>query len=713
MKNSTIVILLSIYFSLFSTKSNSQSIPIKPTEVTTATSFKVFGPLKDLPNAPESKNVKSKNTKSLNPRIAEVKTPYRSNKIPKEVDNSLQSIMGTKAAGKIKEDWDALEANQTIIVTDCIGAAGPNHYLQAINMKFTVYDKEGTQLTTAKDLTSVFKGLDGSGENDGDPVILYDEQANRYILAAFSGHIDPTPPYDEENYILMAVSQTGDPTGSWNAYSFPMNGFPDYFKIGVRRDGYYISSYAYYHPDGQDDIYVVERDVMLAGGANPKIVKFDNEWHPVPTDLETMYHCIMPLDTDGDFEPIGTPGMYITIHDDAWGGSSDQLWLYELDTDWDTPSNSTFNRTQQITVDPFDTHFGFSDKSLTQKGTSQKLGAGGSKLMYRAQYRNFGTEEVILCYHTVDVDDTDHAGLRWYELVKTTGDWSVRQSGTYAPDANHRFMGSISMNGDKEIAIGYAITGNDLYPGIRFTGQSASEREKASGIFDIAETEILAGTYSNTTNSRWADYSSMCVDPTDDHTFWYANEYVKNSIGLKGTYIASFEFNEQALSAGFFADNTTPVLNTSVLLSDASSGNITSWKWTFSPSTIAYVNGTDETSQNPQVQFSQKTAYTVTLDVSDGTNTDQAIKIDYINPIPVGINSISNKGELMVYSNRNKVYCKTPENYTGKITIYNTSGKIVYEDEVSSEPITLKEKGIYVARLFSKGKYFSGKLVIN
>ena len=144
--------------------------------------------------------------------------------------------------------------------------------------------------------------------------------------------------------------------------------------------------------------------------------------------------------------------------------------------------------------------------------------------MYRVQYRNFGNTKRIVCNHTVDVDGTDHAGIRWYELEQNGTNWEIRQQGTYAPDQHSRWMGSIAMNGNKDIALGYSVSSSTVYPGIRYTGQSAAENMNASGILDIEEGIILEGTISQTGANRWGDYSNMSVDPEDDDNFWYTTQ---------------------------------------------------------------------------------------------------------------------------------------------------------------------------------------------
>lgn len=609
-----LISLLSLVALFFIPQTNAQEIQ-KPQMIATAIAHKVIGPVADFPAlSPEELDAQAVEEAKVK-RNQELKIrnyPFLAETRLDGPDPLWQKEMGsTRAPSGILQSWSGQSSFSN--PPDDNGSAGPNHYMQTINVKYTIYDKTGTLLEGPTNLNTFFSGLPGGSSNDGDPIILYDEQASRWMMAEFSGIWGP-------DYMLIAVSQTDDPTGLWDAWSFPMNGFPDYMKFGVWRDGYYMGT----NTSFGDDIYVFERDEMLAGGSSPQMVQFNN-----PNRPNSGFHCVLPVDNDGTFAPAGTPGMFMTINDNAWGGSSqDQIWIFELDVDWTTPSNSTFARTQQIDVAPFDSYFGPTWENITQPGTGQKLDAINQVLMHRVQYRNFGTSQNIVCNHTVDVDGTDHAGIRWYELEHNGTDWSVRQSGTYAPDGDSRWMASIAMNENREIALGYSVSSATTYPGIRYAGQSSAENATASGILDIAEETIHAGTSSQTSSERWGDYSNMAVDPVDDNIFWFTTQYNINS-SQKGTKIASFEFASAPL-ADFEADNLFPSLTDTVDFTDLSTGSPTSWAWSFTPNTITYLNGTGASSQNPDVRFDAAGSYTVELTATNANGPGTETKIDYI-----------------------------------------------------------------------------------
>ena len=523
------ILCVSLIITLFTVSINAQSQPVNPDIVIEASYFDVYGPIRELPILTEEEFQEMENEAYMerNESLRIRYYPYENIALPYGPDPVWQKEMGAiETVRELELNFDG--QTSPYYPPDANGDAGLDYYFQVINTTYSIYDKSGNQIIAPTAFNTLFAGVPGSSYNNGDPIILYDEQADRWFAAEFS----ISGPND---YMLMAISETGDPTGLWYRWSFDVADLPDYPKFGIWRDGYYMTT----NNSSAADVYVFEREAMIAGSSTPIGIGFDNPWRPTTID---GFHCIQPIDNDGTFAPIGSPGLFITINDDAIGGGSDQLWMYELDVDWATPSNSTFSRTQQINVSAFDSNFGSTWNNISQPGTSQRLDAIPMVLMYRAQYRNFGSSENIVCCHTVDVDGTNHAGVRWYELVKTSSAWSVRQQGTYAPDANSRWMASIAINDYHEICIGYSISSPSVYPGIRYCGQSFDENALASGTMDIAEVTLLTGSYSQTLYNRWGDYSLMVVDPSDDRSFWFTTEYIGTS-GSRKTHISKFVFD--------------------------------------------------------------------------------------------------------------------------------------------------------------------------
>jgi len=492
-----------------------------------------------------------------NPKLKERSYPFVDIALPKGNDPVWQTYRGQlKSSFQILTSFEG--QSTTSDPPDCNGAAGLNHYMQTVNSSYGIYNKATGALIETGALSNFFPvELPGGGENDGDPIVIYDEIEQRWLLSQFK----TTGVY----YMLIAISRTNDPSGQWDAYSFEMNEYPDYLKFGIWHDGYYLAT----NTTSGSDVYVFEKEAMMAGSDQPKYIGFSNPNRPTTID---GFHCIMPLDNDYAESPPTSPGLFITINDDAIAGGADQLWLYECSVNWAIPANSTFARVQQINVAPFDSNFGTGLDNISQPNGT-KIDAIPQVLMFRAQYINFGTYQTIMVCHTVDVNNTDRAGIRWYELQKTTINWSVRQQSTYSPDTHSRWMGSISMNKNGEIALGYSISSSSLPPGIRVAGQSADANASANNLLDVAEKTIVNGTISQSSSDRWGDYSQMSIDPTNNTDFWFTSQYMLSGSN-KGSRIARFIFATPCTPPSIEASNfSSPVINNNDMTINWSRGN--------------------------------------------------------------------------------------------------------------------------------------------
>ncbi len=492
-----------------------------------------------------------------NPKLKERSYPFVDIALPKGNDPVWQTFRGQlKSGSQIITSFEG--QSTTSDPSDCNGSVGPNHYMQTVNSTYGIYNKVTGALIESGALSNFFPvELPGGGDNDGDPIVIYDEIEQRWLISQFK----TTGIY----YMLIAISKTNDPTGQWDSYSFEMNGYPDYLKFGIWQDGYYLAT----NTSSGSDVYVFEKAAMMAGSEIPKYIGFTNPNRPTTID---GFHCIMPLDNDYALAPPGSPGLFITINDDAVGAGTDQLWLYECKADWTTIANSTFNRVQQINVAPFDSNFGTGLDNISQPN-GKKIDAIPQVLMFRAQYINFGTYQTIMACHTVDVNNTDRAGIRWYELQKTTGDWFVRQQSTYSPDSHSRWMGSISMNKNGEIALGYSISSTNLPPGIRVAGQSATANASTNNLLDVPEKTIVNGTISQSSSDRWGDYSQMSVDPSNNADFWFTSQYMLSNSN-KGSKITQFIFTTLCTPPSIEASNfSSPVINNTDMIINWTRGN--------------------------------------------------------------------------------------------------------------------------------------------
>lgn len=408
---------------------------------------------------------------------------------------------------------------------DTNGDVGPHHYIQIVNSKFAIYNKAGALLAGPFNINTLWAGFGGNCEtdNDGDPIVLYDHLADRWLISQFVAFTNQ----------CIAISKTPDPVaGGWWLYDFPTGGVSnDYPKFGVWPDAYYMGSQRGYGGAFSADAWAFNRTRMLAG---------------LPATFQRFNQSgqfLLPSDLDGwTPPPASAPNVFGRLVDGAEFGGADRLELYAFHVDWANPALSTFTALPALPVAAFDRNFCGTYNLLVactpQPGTAQKLETLSAWLMYRLQYRNRGSHETLVVNHTVDVGG-DHAGIRWYELRKGAGAWSIFQQGTYAPDAHHRWMGSLAMDHSGNMALGYSISSGVVQPSIRYTGRLATD---PLGTTPQGETVIIAGAAPQTHSFRWGDYSSMSVDPTDDCTFWYTQEYVTNSAARWRTRIASFKF---------------------------------------------------------------------------------------------------------------------------------------------------------------------------
>ena len=561
--------------------------------------------------------------KKLNMSLETKQSTNSSNKLEKDPvwQKQAPSSRGTNAP---MQNFGGITSN--MVPSDCNGSVSAGYYVQAVNSLYSVYSKTGTLLVGPLAINSLFSGLPGSGYNDGDPIVLFDDQADRWVITEMS--VNGT-----NDYLLVAISQTNDPTGSWYAYSFDVDDMPDYPKFGIWRDGYYIGTNKKSTViTDQEDIFVIERDKMLLG-QTAQIVGFINPDRP-----SNDFQLASPVDNDGSFASSDKPGLFVTINDNNWNSIKDQIWIYELEVDWTNPTNSTFQRSQALDVASF---IPASNPGIEQIYTNQTLDGIGDVVMHRPVYRNYGNYETMVLCHNVSVGTTynggDHVGVRWYELTRIDGSWEIRQQGTYAPDDKSRWMGSVTINENHRIAVGYSVSNASMFPGIRYAAQSPTAYATANGQLDIAEEVLYNGLSSQDNDNRWGDYSNISVDPSNDSVFWYTNQYIGSGGGINGrkTRIASFKFGSFSLTADFVANNTTPVVNvTSVDFYDKSYGAPDSWQWSFSPNNVTYTGSTSSTSQNPKVIFTAAGTYSVTLTVGKSGSNDSEIKTGYIEVSP-------------------------------------------------------------------------------
>lgn len=508
--------------------SNTDNVVLHPVEL--QMQFLGISPnLRDLPEVDQSVaqipiTIKEDRDRPMN--------AHNPNALPQGTDPALQHSYPPPALNKaLSYNWDGL-GYSSVNPPDPTADVGPNHVVQMINgssgARVRVYDKTGAAITGVTTMAS----LCGTTSGDGDPIVMYDERADRWFLSEFKS---------SGNQLLMAVSTTSDPTGSYYTYAVTSpGGFPDYPKYSIWEDAYVCTANV-----SSSDIFVFNRTNMLTGGAASA------QFFTQPNFGTIAFQAGTPVSLNGTvLPPSGSSAMVMRIRDDAWSGSSsDALEIWNIDIDWVTPSNSSMYQDQVLPVSPYDSDMcGYTTfNCIPQPGTSQTIDPLREVLMNRIHYRNFGSHESIVCCHVTDVDGTDHAGVRWYELRRTSvaGGWSIYQEGTYAPDSDNRFMGSICISASGNIGLMYNVSSSSTYPCIRYTGRKECD---PLNTMTEPETEIVAGGGSQGTGTggRYGDYNQVGLDPSDGETFYGTAMY--NPSSTWSTRIAAFSIDQCILA---------------------------------------------------------------------------------------------------------------------------------------------------------------------
>jgi hypothetical protein len=406
-------------------------------------------------------------------------------------------------------------------------AAGPNHIIQMTNHSsgsaFRIWNKTGTPLTGSIILSSV-TGITGGG----DPVVVYDQLADRWLISEFGWSCGiPTSSYI--NTLIIAVSTTGDPTGTWKIYSYCSNVFAsgyfvDYPKYGVWNNAYYATSNDF-NTSGTaylgSSIYAFDRTAMLAGAPTATMIRTQF------TGAGNRYYSMAPVCLEGP-NVSNQSGLFALLQDNTWvGAPADSLILFEFTPNFAVPSNSVVGPFQSMVTLPYNTNV----PALNQLGSTQTFQSLSQRLMHKVIYRNFGAYESIVCNTTDNVGGT--ASVHWWELRRPgSGNWSIYQEGIWNNPGFHRFMGAIAINAQGTIGLLYNTTGSTIFPSLKFTGRNACD---PLGQMTLAEQTVIDGTTFNG-NNRYGDYNTLTVDPSNG-TFWGTGQYNATGYGTFGNWV--------------------------------------------------------------------------------------------------------------------------------------------------------------------------------
>ncbi len=440
-------------------------------------------------------------------------------------DPVLQKIIGPPFAGIIGEQFDGLDEKYSgWVVPDTNGAAGATQYAEFLNEIFAVYDKTTGNMLLGEKAKLLWQGFGGLCEtnNNGDPIVEYDKAAGRWV---FTQHA--IAPFGQPMLQCVAVSETSDATGSFYRYAFPLPAkeFPDYPKISVWPDAYYLTMDEF----DQNNLTKMIGPYVCALDRNSMLQGFTATSQCF--QLGASYLSLLPSDWDGATPPPqGSPNYYLCL-----GTNALNMWQFHVD--FANPANTTLKGPTSIPVAAFTMACGNGKQCIPQEGVTETLDSLGDRMMYRLAYRNFGDHESLVANHAVN--SAGLVGIRWYEIRSPGQNPTVYQQQTSAGGDAYRWMASIAMDQKGDMALGYSTSSKNSHPSIRISGRLVTDPLNQMEAEDI----ILKGAGSETNSYRWGDYTSMLIDPVDDCTFWYTAQYLpRNGTYNWNTHVVSFAF---------------------------------------------------------------------------------------------------------------------------------------------------------------------------
>ncbi len=688
---------LSIIVTFFLTGALFSQQTIRPSKVVKAYKHDTTIPLRDMQMIPPVEGAFWLENDGVVPNETDIK---KNTEGAPDVDPIAQLMNGNVPTVPLAANFDGVGNLFGGAPPDTDGDIGLDNYVQMINLSFAIYDKEGNLQYGPAANSTIWDGFIGpwTGTNSGDPVVLYDELADRWVFSQFAIVSGP-------DWELVAVSETSDPLGPYHRYAFQFTDLPDYPKLGVWPDGYYLSVNQFGATFNGAAACVLDRAAML-NGDDAEMIFFD---------MGPSVASLLPADNDGIPAPAGSPGYFLELR------STSGLNLYTVNIDWNNTANSTISGPEVLSTSSYN----LSLNQIPQKGTSQKLDDLSDRLMFRLQYRNFGTHESMVVCHSVNVG-SGRAGVRWYEMRSTgEGTWGVYQEGTYAPDdGENRWMGSIAMDAAGNIALGYSVASANTYASIRYTGRFNGD---PLGEMTMDEGEIMAGSGSQTGSDSWGrgrygDYSAMTVDPVTS-AFWYTTEYIPST----GTWpwttrIASFfmeidEINPDPITDLAVADGGTTsnriVLTWTATGDDGSTGTAYAYDLRMSSAPITNDAEFDAATQLSGLPTPQPPGTTETFNVENlETNTTYyfAIKAkddqanysplsNYIEASTLGSPEISITPASLDYE------VEVGTNFTGTVTVSNVTSypsTLDFSGELTNNSFPAKSVGGQIVPVHSK-----------
>jgi len=475
-------------------------------------------PMRDMADVPLH------NVSRVMPEHDEAPIVHRTN-LP---DTAVQTIVLPEVKTQNILSFDGINDSQGggFVPPDTNASVGGTQVVEVVNVAYAVYAKsDGHQIMAPKHLSTFFSPLGGvcATGNLSDPVANYDKAAGRWTISiiAFNNSFS-------QNAYCIGVSTSDDATGTFHLYSFSYNNvLPDYPKIGVWSDAYYVTTDSF--PNGGffngAETCALDRTNMLAGNAATSVCFQRN----------TADFALLPADLDGSTAPpSGSPNYQMDLKD------STHLNFYKFHVDFANPNNSTFTGTS-LTVAAYNDVCGNNRNCIPEPAPGEGLDALGNRLMFRLAYRNFGDHEsLVVCHSIVPSKGSAKSAVRWYEVRSPGSTPTIFQQGTVVHPTISAWMGSIGMDKAGDIALGVSGSSSTQKPLIAYLGRVPTDPANA---MESPKIVVNGGGVQESSANRWGDYSSMVIDPTDDCTFWYAQEYYKTSGSFNfSTHMNSFKF---------------------------------------------------------------------------------------------------------------------------------------------------------------------------
>ncbi len=637
---------------------------------------------------------------------------------------NLQRHQGSRSTRGPLLNFEGIDNVNGGYPADPNGDVSKNYYMQTVNNSFAVWDKSGNLIYGPVDNKSLWAALPGPWHSIKwtDPVFNYDHLADRWVISSMS--LSKT---QELYYEMVAVSETNDPLGAYNCYAFQFDYINDYPKLSVWHDGYYITYNMFFNnPIAYKNSIatVVDRDAMIAGETEITMIQF-----AIP-DPGIAVFFPLAADLGGNSIPDDSPCYIITLGNpddlDPWYLSLD---IYEFNTNWDVPDNSSFDQVSQFDIGDVEPIIDFGP-GAPQPVNEKNVVTIPLFMMYPATYRMFNDHESMVCCLTIWDGNTHYP--KWFEFRKESGDWYVYQEGNYSPDNTHRYQPSININANGDIAMGYTVSDEETFPSIRMTGRRAND---PLGVMTYQELELFTGlNYINTyqasfDQNRWGDYASMMVDPSDDTTFWFTNMYPKSQTGPGnwGTRIFKINLTEEFENVTAYAGSDTMICYADYIFitqGEAANYNAIQWTTTGDGSFVIdnilqakYLRGGQDIA-NGQVQLIMQ-AYgyepgnmatdTMTLILDPCTGIEEVMSEE----LDVSIAPNPSHGLVTIQAN-------TGVNKNVILYVFDSNGKLLFKEEtttISEEfrrnlDFCYKGSGIYYIRLRAGNQTASGKMVV-